>query len=120
MLRILEVAFESTPCCHRSHPWLCFLITKSDVSWGDGHELHWKGKHHKNDKHRDNAQSLRHGVSLSDSVDFKAEEVDADLYDSVEDADEGVDEDPREQDGIEEQLDVDWVVLEYVMLMVRW
>ena len=66
------------------------LIAKGDVLWRHRHQLHGESKHHDDDQNAYNTQSLWHSVSSFYFEKFQTEEIDADFDDSIENANENI------------------------------
>lgn len=83
---------------------MVLLVTESEIGGSDWHQLHGESKHHQDDQNGDNGESLRHGVPPLDSVDLKAEEINSNLYYTIQNTDESVKENYHEQNCVQEQL----------------
>ena len=80
------------------------LVTKCEIGWSNRHQLHRESKHHQDHQDRDNAECLWHGVPPFDSVDLKAEEIDSNLYYSIQNTNKSVQKNDHEKDCVQEQL----------------
>ena len=89
------------------------LVAEGQILGRNRHELHREGKHHQNHENADNTKSLRRAISATNSEKLEAEEIDADLDDTVQSADEHVNKHGREETGVKEKLHVK------VLLVVR-